>query len=932
MAQESSPRSIVGWSQPEQEVGIAGIRTRTRNENEFVNRDHQDLPRVEALNEERKEASGTAKYALILAAAWTVAAGGSLMWNCIHERDGARQAAKTTAGAEFAKDVIYRRWNAGHGGVYVPISETTPPNTYLEVPERDIVTLSGQRLTLVNPAYMTRQVHELGWEAERVRGHITSLNPIRPANAPDEWEKRALESFDKGEKEFVSIETIEGGTFSRFMRPLVTEEGCLKCHAKQGYKKGDVRGGISVSVPMEPYMVIMRKQVTVLAFAHFGLWLFGTAMLVFGAKHIQHRVRQRDRAEEEMRENEVKHGAMVANISDVIGIIDVDGLMKYKSPNIEKLFGWKPEDLVGAHGWATVHPDDLARIQREFGLVLAGDGAPRTVEYRYKCKDGSYKPIELTAADLTKDPVIGGVLMNYRDITERKQHENVMRESEERFRTLYENAPVMINSFDENGRCILWNNQCRKAFGWSIDEINAQDDALSLFYPDPAVRDEVMRSIVNEPDEHFREWHPVAKDGMTLTTMWANFRLPGGTVISLGYDVTQLRSIEKEKLSLERQVHQAQRMESLGVLAGGVAHDFNNMLGIITGFAELTLEEVDSSSVAHGYVEQMQVAAARAAQTVEQILVFSRRTDAEKRVVSLVAIVEESVKLLRSILPASVVLRHEIFGEIPGVLADASQIQQVIMNLATNAHHAMWSEGGELSLLLTTHRVDAAATGGDLGIIEGDYAHLAVRDTGVGIPPEIRERIFEPFFTTKEVGKGSGMGLATSYGIVASHGGFMTVDSELGVGSVFHVYLPATTAEEKSDGGIAQDAGEKVQEKERVLVVDDEPAVLEMTSITLQMLGYSVTPFSDSCAALDALRQSPHSWDVLVTDQTMPGVDGIEMLKAARILRADLPVVIMTGHSDHVAQNVDGGVGADAVLKKPFLRLELARMLRQVLD
>ncbi len=495
----------------------------------------------------------------------------------------------------------------------------------------------------------------------------------------------------------------------------------------------------------------------------------------------------------------------------------------------------------------------------------------------------------------------------------RKQAEEALRESENEHRDLFETMAQGVVYQDTDGSITEANPAAERILGLTLDQMQGRTSI------DPRWR------AIHEDGSEF----PGYERADAIKDHEGNII----GLIGLIRDVTERKKAEEERLHLQAQVQEAQRMESLGVLAGGVAHDFNNMLGVISGFAELTLEAVDSSSVEHGYVEQMQVAAARAAQTVEQILIFSRRTDAEKRVVSLGAIVEESVKLLRSILPASIVLRHEILGEIPGVMADASKIQQVIMNLATNARHAMWSEGGELSLLLTTHRVDATATKtkGDLGISEGNYAHLAVRDTGAGIPPEIRERIFEPFFTTKGVGKGSGMGLATSYGIVASHGGFVTVDSELGAGSVFHIYLPATAAEVKPDGDIARDAGEKVQGKERVLVVDDEPAVLRMTSIMLQKLGYSVTPFSDSCAALDALRQSPHSWEALVTDQTMPGLNGIEMLKAARILRADLPVVIMTGHSDKLAETADGGVGADTVLKKPFFSAGLAAVLRYVL-
>ena len=243
---------------------------------------------------------GVKTHAWILAAAWTLALAVSLTWNWRREFDEARLAASEAARAEFTKDVIYRRWNAARGGVYVPITESSPPNPYLtQVQEREIETTTGRRLTLINPAYMTRQVHELGFHSEGVRGHITSLDPIRPANAPDAWERRALESFEQGEQEAASVQTMDGDVYLRLMRPLITEESCLKCHALQGYKEGEVRGGISVSMPMEPYLAIARGDVAALGFVHGVLWLLGLVGIVLAKRGLQRRERERDLAEAE---------------------------------------------------------------------------------------------------------------------------------------------------------------------------------------------------------------------------------------------------------------------------------------------------------------------------------------------------------------------------------------------------------------------------------------------------------------------------------------------------------------------------------------------------------------------------------------------------------------------------------------------------------
>ena len=227
---------------------------------------------------------GLRGYLVGLLVVWTVFVGTVLLWNLRHQGHETLEVARHQARVAFEKDLVYRRWVAGHGGVYVPVSEQTPPNPYLShVEERDITTPSGRRLTLINPAYMTRQVHELGAEQYGLRGHITSLNLIRPENAADPWEKEALESFGQGVTEVSSVEQIDGQSYMRLMRPLVTEEGCLKCHAGQGYKQGDIRGGISVSVPMEPFQAIGGDHVVDLALGYGLLWLLGLSGISIGA-------------------------------------------------------------------------------------------------------------------------------------------------------------------------------------------------------------------------------------------------------------------------------------------------------------------------------------------------------------------------------------------------------------------------------------------------------------------------------------------------------------------------------------------------------------------------------------------------------------------------------------------------------------------------
>jgi len=379
-----------------------------------------------------KQSLDLKRYALVLAAGWTLAVGASLTWSYLHERDVARQAASVAARREFAKDVIYRRWNAGHGGVYVPVSESTLPNPHLtNVEEREIETASGRRLTLINPAYMTRQVHELGFEAEGVRAHITSLNPIRPANAPDAWEKRALETFEDGQQEFSSVEMFDGQAHLRLMRPLTTEKGCLKCHSDQGYKEGDIRGGISLSVPMAPYVAIAHRQMTIIGIGHVALWLLGLVALTFGTRHIQQRVRERDRAEDARRESEKRFRFLAENMADIVWTLDLDFKTTYVSPSIRKVLGFTPEERKLQTLEEMVTPESLQRVVLTFIEELQRDSMEDTDPERYVAVEVEYYHaaghtvwMENRVKALRDNTgAIVGMYGSSRDITERKRAE-----------------------------------------------------------------------------------------------------------------------------------------------------------------------------------------------------------------------------------------------------------------------------------------------------------------------------------------------------------------------------------------------------------------------------------------------------------------------------------------------------------------------------
>lgn len=397
-----------------------------------------------------------------------------------------------------------------------------------------------------------------------------------------------------------------------------------------------------------------------------------------------------------------------------------------------------------------------------------------------------------------------------------------------------------------------------------------------------------------------------------------------GHVVSVNLDVTDERA-------LESQVVQAQKMQALGTLAGGIAHDFNNILGAIVGYAELArMHAEDPDKVRHAMLRVVE-SGRRARDLVQQILTFTRPTPSlERKPVQVRYLVREAVKMLRATLPATIEIREQFPSHLPTVLADPTHIHQVIMNLCTNAYHAMKDNGGVLELQLEAAQLDEHSTGKPLGLGSGNYVILSVRDTGHGMSPEVMERIFEPYFTTKEVGEGTGLGLSVVHGIVRALGGAIAVESRPGQGSLFRVYLPAS-AGDRSVEGLEKIPGELPRGSERIVVVDDEDMLVQMTRQILEKLGYTVKDFSDPEKALSYLREHAAATDLLITDLTMPKLTGRQLAEAVWQIRPDLPVVLTSGYGEGFLEQKALSQGFAVFLKKPFSSTDLSTALRRAL-
>jgi PAS domain S-box-containing protein len=383
-----------------------------------------------------------------------------------------------------------------------------------------------------------------------------------------------------------------------------------------------------------------------------------------------------------------------------------------------------------------------------------------------------------------------------------------------------------------------------------------------------------------------------------------------------------------ERYQMENILRQAQKMEAIGTLAGGIAHDFNNILSAIMGYTDMALTDRKADDPHRGYLEQVYKAGERARDLVKQILAFSRREEKEKKPVLVAPILKEGVKLLRSTLPATINIKQEIKDTSIMVLADPTQVHQVLMNLCTNAAHAMREKGGTLWIQLVREGIGSAGTSRPLNLTAGSYAKLTVSDSGHGIDASIVDRIFDPFFTTKLPGEGTGLGLSVVYGIVKDHGGEIDLSSELGKGTTVTVYFPLIQAEKPIEGRTPEDIPGG---SERILFIDDEAALAELASVMLTSMGYQVTSRTSSVEALEAFRANPYGFDMVITDMTMPNIRGDHLAKELLKIRPDIPIIICTGFSEMISEDKAKNIGIREFIMKPINKKELAVAIRDAL-
>jgi PAS domain S-box-containing protein len=512
------------------------------------------------------------------------------------------------------------------------------------------------------------------------------------------------------------------------------------------------------------------------------------------------------------------------------------------------------------------------------------------------------------------------------EINERHEVEQALRQSQERFRALVETTSDLIWEINADRVVIYASPRTTTMFGFDPDEIIGQN-VLDILQPEDPPSGAPTPADLLKRREAFNSLIGCVqhKNGRTIFVEASAMPIYDDNGNFLGFrgitrDITERRHIQE-------QLRQAQTMEAIGALAGGIAHDFNNILAAILGYTEIAMRQITDPVETRKHLQSILKATDRAIGLVKQILTFSRKTDHEKKPVILKAILREAITLLRASLPSTIEIRRNIQSD-SVILADPTQIHQVILNLCTNAGYAMQEKGGVLEVSLVDVDLDKAAAQKHRGLTPGKHVKLLVCDTGSGIEPEIVERIFDPFFTTKPRGEGTGLGLSVVHGIIESCGGVISVRSKAGQGTAFEIYLPTIHTEVPSDTEPHEPLACGMQS---ILFVDDEPMLADIAKRSLKSLGYRVTACTDSTEALEIFKKNPAAFDAVITDYTMPGLNGLELARHIISIKPHVPVILCTGGTDDISQKANA-VGIREFVLKPLKMRDLAESLRKAFN
>ncbi len=653
-----------------------------------------------------------------------------------------------------------------------------------------------------------------------------------------------------------------------------------------------------------------------------------------GATVVAHDITDRKRAEEAVRKSEKKYRLIAENMADIITTMDMDLNFTYVSPSVIKLRGFSVEEALEQRIDQIMTPESFQRLSdafaEEISLEQTGTADPdraRIIELEEYKKDGTTIWVENTASFIRgNDQKPSGILVASRDITDRKQAEKALRDSESRFRRLAEMLPEAVFETDKDLNLTYANQQAFNIFGYSQQDF---DDGLNCF--DMLASEERNRAFENIArrfkGEEFgaSEYLGIRKDGSTFPVLLHTNPIYRKRVVD------GIRGIVvdlSESKRMEAQVRQAHKMESLGTLAGGIAHEFNNMLGIIIGNTELAIDDIPEWNPAANCIQEIKTASLRAKDVVRKLLSVARKTPESRKPLQIGSVINESLDLMRRTIPATIDIRKNITCPTEMILGDITEINQIVINLCTNSVHAMAEESGVLLVRLDSKQLDRESAFHYEDLKPGNYVKLTVQDTGEGIDPAFMDRLFDPYFTTKDVDQGLGMGLAVVHGIVKNHDGAIKIQSELGKGTIVEVLFPLIEAQAEAR---TEEIETPQMGTERILLVDDEPSIVTMVTQMLKRSGYEVIGKTSSSNALKTFKEDPKQFDLVISDMAMPEMSGDRLVQAIKQIRPEVPIILCTGHSDRMDENKAKKLGIEAFITKPFSRKNITETIPKVL-
>lgn len=880
----------------------------------------------------------------------------------------------------------YRKWGAKVGGVYVSTDKVSP-NPHLAVPDRDVTTGSGKSLTLVNPAYMTRMVFEIIQKESKypIINRIVSLKPLNPINTPNAWENDTLRIFENNVvRERSQLVTIGGQPYFQFMAAFITEESCLKCHAHQGYKLGDVRGGMSIAIPMSGYLALEAERRNSLVGGFALLWIMGVAGITVSSarRHQQEMTLREDkvkleseiaerqriqeqledqalRLEEEIAERRItqeqlEEQAILLEEEDTERQLAVSALQKTEQ-FLHTIIESEPEciklldadcnlllmnraglEMIGADSFEQVkgncvcplvceqYRSAFEDLTRNAFLGLSGD-----LEFEVVGLKGRRVWLHTTAVPFRDEHgVVVAALGITRNVTDLKNSVEELRTSQERFKGIAESLADWIWEIDAAGRFIFSSESSLRLLGYAPDDI-INKTVYEFIDPQDVdrVREVLEENTINKtPIKNLEHWK-ITKDGKHVCLL-SN----GVPILDVQGKLIGYRGVDSDitgQRMLERQASQQQKLESIGLLAGGIAHDFNNLLVPIFGYAEMINTRHAADDKTADYSATILKAALQAKELVSRLLSFSRKQTFKLEKLDLNEVITSFMMILKRTIRENIEIRLQLSAEPCLILADRTQIEQALLNLAVNAQDAIAGTGRitiETGHLYFDHEYCLHRP----GTIPGRYVMIAFSDTGGGIDDATLPYIFDPFFTTKPTGHGTGLGLSTIFGVVKQHEGSIDVDSRPGVGTTFTLFFPDNSKSEAIPGEtfVAKDFENRAG---TILVVEDNPMVLAMVREILEGAGHHVITAGEPAQALDIIRSCGESIDLLVSDVVMPQMNGPELYERVIEQMPELRVLFMSGYAGVVTAH-NGHLEEEAnFISKPFTMEALLRKISEVM-